>query len=208
MRFRHLPAGRQAGRQSRRDRLEFPAWICAATLLLGGASVAFAAENLSDGALGAGDLWAVAPIAVLAGAFVTIRERFPRKARRLRLAVSPGEVRRGEAVVASLTIDSGDQPEVERIELGLVCVERYDEKARSTQSRFTTWPQTEEETVCEDWREVDARLPRHELSFEVPPERPYSYEGRHVSFAWRVSAREVRARREDRFAEHPIWVLP
>ena len=206
--MRHLPPTRRPGRQSRRDRVEFPAWVAAVTLLLGGASSAFAAENIADDALAWGDLWALAPVAVLAGVFLTVRRRFPRKAPGLRLAVSPGEVRRGDAVVANLTIDSGGRPEVERVELGLVCVERYDEKAKSTESRFTTWPQTEAETVCEDWRQVDARLAHHELSLEVPPEPPYSYEGKHVSYAWRVCAREVRARREDRFAEHPIWVLP
>ena len=208
MRFRHLPGHRPPGHQSRRDRVVFPAWIAAATLLLGGASVTFAAENLGDGAVGAGDLWAGAPIAVLAGAFLTIRQRFPRRARRLRLVVASDEVRRGEAVATRLTIDAGEPLGAERVELGLVCVERYDEKAKSTQSRWTTWPQTEQDTVCEDWREVDARLSHHELSFEVPREEPYSYEGKHLSYAWRVCAREVRARREDRFADHPIWVLP
>lgn len=208
MRCRHLPPHRRPGYQSRRDSVQFPGLIAAATVLFGGASALFAAENLGDGALGAGDLWAVAPVAVLAGTFVLIRERFPRKARHLRLAVSPTEVRRGESVLASLTIDSGEPLEAERVELGLCCVERYDEKMRRTQSPWITWPDTEEETVCEDWREVDARRSHHELSFEVPPEPPYSYEGRHVSYAWRVCAREVRARREDRFADHPIWVLP
>lgn len=182
--------------------------IAGATVLLGGASVLFAAENLADGALGAGDLWAAAPIALLAVVFALIRERFPRKARRLRLAVSPGEVRRGEAVAATLTIDPGEPLGAERVELGLVCVERYDEKMRSFQSPWATWPETEEETVCEDWREVDLSRWHHELSFAVPSEEPYSYEGRHVSYAWRVCAREVRARREDRFQNHPIWVLP
>ena len=205
---RDLPAHRPPGRQSRRDRVQFPALIATATVLFGGASVLFAAENLADGALGVGDLWAAVPVALLAGIFALIRERFPRKARRLRLAVSPDEVRRGEAVAATLTIDPGEPLGAERVELGLCCVERYDEKMRSTQSPWTTWPETEEETVCEDWREVDARLSDHVLSFEVPPREPYSYEGKHLSYAWWVCAREVRPRREDRFTHHPIWVLP
>ena len=208
MKFRHLPPGREPGRQTRRDRLLFPVWIAGATVLFGSLFGWLALTNVTDGRFGAGDLWALAPFALLTGLYIELRDRFPARAKRLRLSASPHEVARGGETRATLTIGPAGRRGAERLELGLVCVERYDGRADRHEARWSTWPRTHQEVVYEQWRKVDPGSARHQLHFKIPREPPFSYEGAHVSYAWRLSARELRPRGRDRSADHPIWVLP
>lgn len=188
--------------------LQDTSWIATATLLFGALFVWRALVNVADGSFGAGDLWVLAPFALLTGVYLELRDRFPSRARHLQLSASPEEVARGGAIRVLLTIDADEPLRVEVLELGLVCVERYDEAARRGEMRWWPWPLTREEVVYEEWHDVDAKSARHELRFEIPRHPPFSYEGTHVSYAWRLSARGLDRRRRDRFADHPIWVLP
>jgi hypothetical protein len=119
------------------------------------------------------------------------------------------DVRRGEELKAELRICDPEEIR-ERIEVGLVCVERYDRpESRKTDDGVVV----EERGIGEDvayerwipaWRTEELQTVR----FRVPEEAPYSYEGECLSFAWRVSAREPGRSDEDGVVDDPIWVLP
>jgi hypothetical protein len=86
--------------------------------------------------------------------------------------------------------------------VGLVCIERYDYLTRVQHRGGTTVVRrTAESTAHEEWRPGAPTL-----TFEIPRDAPYSYEGECVSYAWRVSARVVRKLRSDPRLDHAIWV--
>jgi hypothetical protein len=129
-------------------------------------------------------------------------------ARSFEVAGEPLEVRRGGEVEAGLTVY--DPEEIgERLEVGLVCVERYD---RAVSSRTEGGETVADRAIAEDVayeRWVPARRTEEEqiFRFRIPADAPYSYEGEFLSFAWRVSAREP-ARTDEGTSDDPIWVLP
>jgi hypothetical protein len=125
------------------------------------------------------------------------------------LAVDQLDVRRGEELEAELTIyDPGELEE--RIEVGLVCVERYDrpESRRSDDGVVVEERGIDEDVAYERWISAWRTEELQTVTFHVPQEAPYSYEGECLSFAWRVSAREVGRSDEDGVVDDPIWVLP
>ena len=125
--------------------------------------------------------------------------------RRAKLAVDRDEARRGEELRVTLTLP---RTVGERVEVGLVCTERCDYAARAqTKAGRVVIRQTREITAHERWHPVEA-TGESTYTFDIPRNAPYSYEGECVSFAWRVSARAVRAMRSDPRTDHAIWVLP
>jgi hypothetical protein len=204
----HLPVGREPGAQSRRARLGRTVGGCAAPVfVLGG--VAAAAAVVGFGALvaslpGGPALWpfllgAVLVLAVLWGLAVVLwRSRRPRWARGLEVAVERDAVRRGERVGA---VGTGDGS----IEVGLVCVERYDvwREGAGDDSRSRS---TLSAVVWDSWVPVPHAALGQRVELTVPIDAPYSHEGDCVSFAWSVRARRVGEKRTGPPA--PVWVEP
>jgi hypothetical protein len=207
-RYPHLPPGREPGPQSRRSRQ--------------GSRIAVVLVGIIGVGFLVGAVFAVAAgVAVLAAFFVAMaagmgaltwwlhRRANPSGLPNLELTTDGDEKRRGDSVTVTVRIGSPDGLDVERLELGLICTESFDYE-QVTRSRNGTQRsrQTRQVTAHEDWREVDRRAPEQAISFEIPGQAPFSFEGDCVSYAWRVSAREPRSRRMDRRVDRPIWVLP
>lgn len=154
----------------------------------------------------------IGPVAILVGFAVLMfglvwllsRVRHTPRAKHLGVDVDRSELRRGGDVVATLSVRDPAAVAGE-LQLGLVCVERYDEQRGGSGPRSVSYRATTEGTVAEQWVpvEVGAVLSR---TFSIPPAGIVSYEGECLSYAWRVSGREVRAHRRDRRVDAPIWV--
>jgi hypothetical protein len=137
--------------------------------------------------------------------------RRPLQAERLQVELDLREFRRGETVHATLRVPDPSAIE-HKLQFGLLCVERVDIKTEAatslpggTTSRYTV----EEYPVYEDWHSVAPR-PEQSLDFTIPPDGYCSYEGQYLTYAWRVSAREVRGvnkRQRGHRTDIPIWVL-
>jgi hypothetical protein len=120
----------------------------------------------------------------------------------------PLELRRGEEVEVELTIHYPEDVG-ERLEVGLVCVERYDQPvSRIEASETVVEREVGEDIAYETWVPAWRTEEQQTFRFRVPPEAPYSHEGECLSFAWRVSAREPDGKAEDWASHDPIWVLP
>lgn len=120
----------------------------------------------------------------------------------------PLELWRGEEVEADLAItDSGGVGG--GIEVGVVCVERYDRPVTSrTEQGTVTERRTGEAIAYERWLPAWLTEEPQTFRFTIPLDAPYSYEGDCLSFAWRVSARERGAPGAKDASDDPIWVLP
>jgi len=125
------------------------------------------------------------------------------------LAVDRDDARRGEKLSVTLTLASSGGADDEPLEVGVVCVERYDYQATAqTRAGLIFIRQTREANAYEDWRQVERTAGDQSVDFELPRDVPYSYEGDCVSYAWRVSARVARKLRSDPRIDHAVWVLP
>jgi hypothetical protein len=204
----HLPAGREPGPQSRRARLGRTVGGCAApAFVFGGVVVAGAVSGF--GALlaalpGGPALWpfvvgAVLVLAVLWGlAFILWHAGHPRWAGGLEVVIERDVVRRGERVGAAVTGDGS-------IEVGLVCVERYDvwREGAADDSRSRS---TMSAVVWDAWAAAPHASLGQRVELTVPADAPYSHEGDCVSFAWSVRARRIGEKRTGPPA--PVWVEP
>jgi hypothetical protein len=203
-----------------RNRVGFPFWEAAAGLVGAGMVVSgvFVAAggrgpefDRGEEALG-GTIFALFGLVCVVWAYSQHRRRRPLDLRgRLRgvmLAVDRHEPRRGEELAVTLTARGGAARR-DGLELGLVCTERYDSMVRAQHRAGTTLiRQTREATPHQQWQPVETAGGERTLTFEIPRDGPYSYEGECVSYAWRVSARVVRRLRSDLRLDHPIWVRP
>lgn len=146
---------------------------------------------------------------IAAVSYLQYRSQRPARLRRrvggVSLAVDREDVRRGEQLSATLSLHA----RAEDLQLGLVCVERYDLESRAyTKAGQITIRQTKEATAYERWQPIEAVAGEHTITFDVPHDAPYSYEGECVSYGWRVSARAMRRLRPDPRLDHPLWVRP
>jgi hypothetical protein len=120
----------------------------------------------------------------------------------------PIEVWRGEEIEADLAILEPDGLG-DGIEVGVVCVERYDRPVTSRTDDGTVTERAIGEAIAyERWLPAWRIDEPQTFSFTIPPDAPYSYEGECLSFAWRVSARERGTRGAAETSDDPIWVLP
>jgi hypothetical protein len=127
----------------------------------------------------------------------------------LQLTTDADETRRGRTVTVTLRNTTPGASGGGRLELGLVCTESYDyEHVTHGKDGRRSSRQTRQVAAHEEWRPVDPAAPEHEVAFALPAQAPFSFEGDCVSYAWKVSAREVRPKRIDARLDHPIWVLP
>jgi len=140
-------------------------------------------------------------------AYGTWRGRRPHRAPHLRLEVRPLEVHRGGRVEVDAILRTGAGV-AERVDVGLVCVEVYDEWSRGSNLDSVGDPHRRfirQDSAYAHWETIDTRAGAASLRIDVPSEAPFSYEGEALSFAWRVAARSARS---ERVVFEPIWVLP
>jgi hypothetical protein len=124
----------------------------------------------------------------------------------LAIAVSAERIRRGQRLDVRLELpeDLGEEP----VEVALACTVRYDvygwfthqsgERSRSTQTDVA-------------WRSQELVSPGQRvqsIAFEIPGNVPYSHQGKALSFAWAVTARQQVRWGRDREATEPVRVLP
>ena len=115
-----------------------------------------------------------------------------------------GDVRRGGQVDVAITIRDGAHTGV-RLRVGVLCLERYDVEEESKNS---TRRVTREDFAHEEWREVSASEAQQGLTFAVPAEAPYSYQGSCLSFEWHAEALEIARLRPDAVASCTFEVRP
>jgi hypothetical protein len=197
-----LPPVRAPGPQSQREsRGAHPLWTLftvAVTVVL---ARVFAAEFFGlDGAAA----WAAAAgVGVLAAVPTRRRHGRLRAAKGIELRLDTPEVARGGEVLATVTLP--DAGAVRRLEVGLVCTERYDVKDRSGDR---TTRETRRHVEYEAWRQAQPGLMQQTVRLTVPAHAPYSHEGTVLSFLWTVTVVERRDRRPDRHTDAPLWVKP
>jgi hypothetical protein len=217
-RYPHLPEGHPPGFQSR-SRYGAVGWfILLLPLLLGmffvgGGLVllvgAPSSEYTSSMLIGAAVL-GIPGIAIVAIGIWLLRRRNPKPASHLHLDVDPVEIGRGESVTATLTITDLGKVGNDEVRVGLVCTEWY-EATRMDYDPTTTRiirSVTASATAHEQWMPVERKPEPQPVTFAIPPDAPFSYEGSCLSFGWRVTVRQVVPRRTDPVADVPIWVSP
>ena len=127
-----------------------------------------------------------------------------REAEHFSVVGEPREVARGGEVRATLQISDTSKAS-DGIEVGLVCTEFWDDEQR--QQHGTTRVVRPNE-IHKDWRPVDGSQQLQTVAFTVPEDALPSYEGAHLSIAWRISARQPQRLRRDPRSDFAIWVLP
>ena len=209
--YPHLPSGRQPGPQTLRSggpRRRFASYTLGAAMGWGVLWwILSPASGVTQYAIGAGGL----AVAIGGGGLVQRRAAAAASASHLNLSVSDDEPRRGDELVATVRV-SDPAKAAERIEVGLVCRELYDYRTRSSSSSSVGSSShsrrvTGEKTCFEQWQPIERTTGDH-LTFRIPPEQPFSYEGDCLSFSWKVTVREPVEGGIDRTVDHPIWVLP
>ena len=213
--FPHLPDGYEPGGQSLRNRAQGKTWspfiaIVGTGMFMAGVWVAAGGRGTSfdrQEELWGGIFFALMGLMCIYGAGVIGAQGQPKRHPHLRgttLSVEPSDPRRGEEVSITFAGHRGDD---DRLEIGLVCQERYDQEVRVYASGATVVRrQTAEAAAHEEWRAVPPAAREQTFTFVVPHDAPYSYEGDCVSYAWFAAARAVRPKRKDPRHEEPIWV--
>ena len=114
-------------------------------------------------------------------------------------------LRRGESVNVMIGLEkpSADRDE---IELGLMCQADHLVEYRNSDRELRQ--ERRAKTVYEDWPGFDPALPRQEVTFEIPADAPFSYEGKAFGYRWFVVARERRKFRSDPTRSARLRVLP
>ncbi len=208
----HLPDGREPGPQSRRagaatgvSRMLLPAMavlfiacFIGIPLVIATVTVAPVVKYTVLGAL---------TIVFLVAMYVLVRRFRPAEAGPFEVLADPLELRRGEEVEAELTIYDIERLDG-RLEVGLVCVERYDRPTAAGGDSAELRRETEEQVTYERWLPAWRTEEPQSFAFRVPTDGPYSYEGECLSFAWRVAAREPDRDTAGDGSGDPIWVLP
>lgn len=211
----HLPDGREPGPQSRRlenggsrvSGVVLPTMtILFIACFIG---IPLAVVSVTDAQAVIYATLGVLAVAFVAGMWLVARRfRSPAAAGLFEVLAEPIEVWRGESVEADLAILDVDELG-DGIEVGVVCVERYDRPVTSrTEEGPTTERATEEAIAYERWLPAWRTEEPQTFRFPIPLDAPYSHEGDCLSFAWRVSARERGAGAGGETSEDPIWVLP
>ncbi len=151
----------------------------------------------------------VLALVFIVGMWLLARRLRPAAVGHFEVLAEPLELRRGEEVEAELTIHYPEDV-APRIEVGLVCVERYDRPVASRNERGERVMERRiaEEVAYESWFPAWRTEEQQLISFRIPADAPYSYEGECLSFAWRVSAREPDRVAAEGASDDPIWVLP
>ena len=75
-------------------------------------------------------------------------------------------------------------------------------------NRQETTRSTKKATAHEQWLPLDSALAEHRVSFTIPADAPFSYDGKVLSFTWQVRAVSRAALRPDAAAHWELTVLP
>lgn len=198
----HLPSGRPPGPQSKRRGGAFGAMgisLGISGLVVAGLGVAL----IGTSTVGAAVMIGMGLVVLGAVPLLARRGRGRwHRAKGLAVEAAPEVTRRGETIEVRLgAVPSG----IAEAELGLVCIERYDyNQTVQTQNGSSTVRKMGEVAAHEEWAPVGGAGDGHR--FDVPADAPYSYEGKCISFAWRVSARCRNADGDMKRTDEPIWV--
>lgn len=141
----------------------------------------------------------------LVGMWLLARRFRPSVPAHFEVIAEPLELRRGEEVEAELIVYEDLVPG--GLEVGVVCVERYDHPTVRGDEVDKHARATTESVAYERWIPARASEDDQSFRFRIPPRGPYSHEGEVLSFAWRVSAR-MSGSVDDGASDDPIWVLP
>jgi len=209
----HLPEGREPGPQSLRlsassrpSALLLPAM--AALFIACFIGIPLAVVSVTGSQVVIYSTVGVLTVVFLVGMYLLARRHRSAAAWHFQVVADPLELQRGEEVEAELEILYPEDV-AERLEVGLVCVERYDHPVSRTEDGKTVVSrETGEGVVYERWIPAWRTEELQSFRLRVPPDAPYSHEGDCLSFAWRVSAREPARGTEDGTSDDPIWVLP
>ena len=113
-----------------------------------------------------------------------------RRGKHLEFAVDRQVLRRGEDVTVTLTVTETGKLE-KGVEVGVVCTETYaDRQTSSGGSGTRTHRALVDAAEYERWQRAEAGMPIQRFTLSIPHDGPFSYEGEHLSLAWRASARE------------------
>lgn len=124
----------------------------------------------------------------------------------LAVRVEQPEARRGEEIQAVVTIV--DLAGLGTLEVGLVCVEHYDEETYTGGESGGASRTTSTSTQHEQWQPLPSQQGEHSVRFTIPQQGPFSYEGSCLSLTWEVVARGARKRALDAKASQEITVRP
>jgi hypothetical protein len=215
--YAHLPRGRQPGPQTLKGyglgRSGFVVKAIGVLMVAGGLVLYFFGMACKAGddecqievKLGIGGaLLLVGVLLYWLGAYLDRRKR-RRNAGHLQLSLPRDTFRLGETIQPRFEVTNLKRLEG-NVEVGLVCTVFYDyEYEAYTQHGRATSRQTQTVTALENWIAVQRAYGPQDVSLTIPLDGPYSHEGKAVSYAWKVSARERRSG-FDRFTDLPIWV--
>ena len=215
--YAHLPAGRAPGPQSRKGYgIGRSGFICKAVgsllvaigivLYVIGMTCKAGADSCAPPVmfgLGGGSL-VFGLLLFWLGVILDKRKR-RRNSPHLQLSLPRDTFLLGETIAPRFEITNLSRLQGE-VEVGLVCTCFYDyEYETQTEHGTSSSRQTRTVTALEFWTPAQRVVGPQELRFVIPADGPYSHEGKAVSYAWKVSARE-RKRGIDRFTDLPIWV--
>ena len=121
-------------------------------------------------------------------------------ARHLDVVPERDQVRRGERLAVRVTA-SGD--EADALDVGVICTETYASFVPSNNLSQSD-RMLLDDVAYERWWPLDGG---GSASVEVPADGPFSYDGEHLKFKWRVAARQQR-RGVDAVRTRDLHVLP
>lgn len=118
-------------------------------------------------------------------------------------------LRRGERLNVAVEIGDPDAGR-DKLELGLMCQADYavEYVTRDSDGSRSTRRETRRATLFEDWPELDPGAASQTVTFRVPPDAPFSYDGSAFGFRWFVLAREAVRLRSDPHRSARLLVLP
>jgi hypothetical protein len=122
----------------------------------------------------------------------------------MRLELATPTVRRGGRAQVTLSVL---EPEKVRgqIDVTVACAETYAYRVDSDRGGSS---RREATNVLWKWPTVVQPLPSQTLAFDLPPDRPFSYDGNLVKYTWTVTATERVERGLDPTIELSLRVMP
>lgn len=219
MRYRHLPPGREPGLQSRRRKSSIRrSWHCF-LLVLGSYLFVWEPIELFNGKIapfiGLGswadnmedtELIVVAalafPVAVVV-LLIYLSDPIP-KAGGLALLSHPQSPKSGGIITINSKSASAERVPVVSFQASLICVEIYDEYARMIGKDW----RYRSSVVTEIYRATSTGSGDDVGCLAVPTSQPCSYEGKCLSYAWRIEFVSNDSSGKTRKGSLPIWVVP
>jgi hypothetical protein len=204
------PPGRQTGRREMRNLASFATLLVTGCILAGMAAWVYGVgESSGNERYTVAGFIGVFAIAAFAGAGYVWAKARPRLPRGLGVDAHPRVVEPGQAIEVTLAL-SRPPAAGERIDVGLVCTQYWDAKARTRGDAFTL-PMTIRETLhrelWQEWKPVESARDGQVVRLEVPSNARYSWEGDALSVLWSVAIRRKEGPELSPPAHQGLWVL-